>query len=103
MVASLRGRQCTARPATGACRVHSGDDDRVPPRARERLMRFESRITPAIAERWRREGFWKPETFYEILARRAAEHPDRDVIVDRGRRVTYRQLRESVDRVAAGF
>ncbi len=66
-------------------------------------MRFESRITPAIAERWRREGFWKPETFYDILARRAAAHPDREVIVDRGRSVTYGELRDRVDRVAAGF
>jgi non-ribosomal peptide synthetase component E (peptide arylation enzyme) len=66
-------------------------------------MHFESRITPAIAERWKRAGYWQPETFYQILARQAEAHPDREVIVDRGGRVTYAQLRERVDRVAAGF
>ena len=66
-------------------------------------MRFESRITPAIAERWRRAGYWQPETFSQVLARAVDAHPDREVIVDRGRRVTYRQLQERVDRVAAAF
>src|SRR5206468_12485618 len=43
------------------------------------------------------------ETFSTNLARRAAAHPDRVAIVDRGRRVTYAELETRVDRVAAGL
>ena len=44
-----------------------------------------------------------PETFHEILARRAAAHPDREAIVDHRHRVTYGELLERVDRTAAGL
>lgn len=46
-------------------------------------------------------GHWGRETLYGILARRAASHGDRLAIVDRGRRVTYAELRARVDHVAA--
>src|SRR5439155_17149249 len=36
-------------------------------------------------------------------ARRAKTHPDRVAIVDRGRRVTYGELKTRIDRVAAGL
>src|SRR2546428_470597 len=64
-------------------------------------MTFETRLTPEIIERWTRAGFWKPETFYQILSRQADAHPDRQALVDRGRRVTYGELRARGDRVAA--
>src|SRR5688572_17002472 len=44
-----------------------------------------------------------PETFHEILARRAAAHPDREAIVDHRHRVTYGELLARVDRTAAGL
>jgi non-ribosomal peptide synthetase component E (peptide arylation enzyme) len=66
-------------------------------------MLIQTRLTPALIERWTRAGHWGPETFYQILARQADAHPDREVIVDRRGRVTYRELRERVDRVAAAF
>src|SRR5688500_1081229 len=43
------------------------------------------------------------ETFHEILARRAAAHPDREAIVDHRHRVTYGELLARVDRTAAGL
>jgi acyl-CoA synthetase (AMP-forming)/AMP-acid ligase II len=43
------------------------------------------------------------ETFYEILARRAAAHPEREAIVDHRHRVTYGELLERVDRTAAAL
>jgi non-ribosomal peptide synthetase component E (peptide arylation enzyme) len=67
------------------------------------MMRGQTRITPALAARWTRAGHWRPETFHQILARQADAHPDREVMVDRGRRVTYGELRDRVDRVAAGL
>src|SRR5688500_7131795 len=43
------------------------------------------------------------ETFHEILARRAAAHPDREAIVDHRHRVTYGELLARVDRTAAAL
>ena len=66
-------------------------------------MRFETRLSDELIERYQQSGDWGAETFYAILARRAATHPDRVAIVDRGRRITYGELRTRVDRVAAGL
>jgi non-ribosomal peptide synthetase component E (peptide arylation enzyme) len=43
------------------------------------------------------------ETFHDILARRAAAHPDREAIVDHRHRVTYGELLQRVDRAASGL
>ena len=51
-------------------------------------MRFETRLTDELVARYQRSGHWGSETFDAILAGRAAAHPDRVAIVDRGRRVT---------------
>jgi non-ribosomal peptide synthetase component E (peptide arylation enzyme) len=66
-------------------------------------MKFQTRLTDDLAARYRKSGHWGTETFYSILAARASAHPDRVAIVDRGRRVTYAELRTRVDRVTAGF
>src|SRR2546425_819834 len=66
-------------------------------------MRFETRLTGELVARYQKSGHWGPETFGTILARRASAHPDRVAIVDRGRRVTYGELKTRVDRVAAGL
>src|SRR5437879_2412252 len=64
---------------------------------------FETRLTPALIERYTRSGHWSRETFYSILASRAEAHPDRVAIVDRRGAVTYAELLTRVDRVAAGL
>jgi non-ribosomal peptide synthetase component E (peptide arylation enzyme) len=64
---------------------------------------FQTRLTPALVERYTRSGHWGTETFSSILARRAEDHPDRVAIVDRGERVKYGELRARVDCVAAGL
>jgi non-ribosomal peptide synthetase component E (peptide arylation enzyme) len=66
-------------------------------------MKFQTRLTDDLAARYRKSGHWGTETFYSILAARASAHSDRVAIVDRGRRVTYAELRTRVDRVTAGF
>src|SRR5262249_9423502 len=43
------------------------------------------------------------ETFHDILARRAAAHPEREAIVDHRHRVTYGELLARVDRTAAAL
>ncbi|MBI4589863.1 MAG: AMP-binding protein [Candidatus Rokubacteria bacterium] len=64
-------------------------------------MAFQTRLTPELIDRYTRSGHWESETFSQILARRAAAHPDREALVDARHRVTYAQLRARVDRVAA--
>ena len=66
-------------------------------------MKFETRLTDDLITRYRKSGHWGAETFYSVLAARASSHPDRVAIVDRGRRVTYGELKTRVDRVAAGL
>jgi non-ribosomal peptide synthetase component E (peptide arylation enzyme) len=64
-------------------------------------MDFQTVLKPQLADRWRREGHWGSETFFEILSRRAASHPDRVVFVDATDRITFGELKEKVERCAA--
>lgn len=66
-------------------------------------MAFPTRLTTEMIDRYTRSGHWRSETFYDILSRRGAAHPERTAIVDRGHRVTYGELKANVDRVAARF
>ncbi|MFE2296176.1 (2,3-dihydroxybenzoyl)adenylate synthase [Streptomyces sp. NPDC059452] len=58
-----------------------------------------------FAEKYRAAGWWRGETFGEMLRQRAEEHPDRIAIVDpvAGSRWTYADLDRRADRLAAGF
>jgi len=64
---------------------------------------FQTRLTPELIERHTRSGHWGNETFFQILARRAEAHPDREAIIDHRHRVTYGELRARVERMAAAF
>ena len=54
-------------------------------------MSFTTVVKPHLAERWRKAGEWRNETFFDILARQAEQHPDREVFVDGQDRITYRR------------
>ncbi|MFF7023679.1 (2,3-dihydroxybenzoyl)adenylate synthase [Streptomyces klenkii] len=59
-----------------------------------------------FAERYRAAGYWRGETFGQMLRDRAQAHPDRIAIVDpsgEGRRWTYGELDLRADRLAAGL
>lgn len=64
-------------------------------------MTFATRLTPQMAARYAEGGYWGKETFYDLLSERVAAHPDREAIVDSRTRVTYRQLKDGIDRTAA--
>jgi non-ribosomal peptide synthetase component E (peptide arylation enzyme) len=64
-------------------------------------MGFTTVVQPALADRWRKEGQWGSETFYDILSARAAAHPHREVFVDGQGRITYGELKDKVERCAA--
>ncbi|MCC7275968.1 MAG: acyl--CoA ligase [Alphaproteobacteria bacterium] len=63
-------------------------------------MAFETRLTPAMAERFRSAGLWGDTTFADLLASRVAAHPQKFAIVDGEHRVTYAALAHGIDRVA---
>src|SRR5580704_13278127 len=64
-------------------------------------MSFETRLTPAMIARHIGSGWWGKDTIYGLLAARVAAHPEREAIVDAKRRVTYRELKDGIDRTAA--
>ena len=65
------------------------------------MAAFETRLTGEMVRTYRDAGFWQGETFHDILARRAGQHPGREALCDGRQRVTYRQLADRVDAVAA--
>jgi non-ribosomal peptide synthetase component E (peptide arylation enzyme) len=67
------------------------------------VPKFETRLTPDLIARYTRSGHWSAETFHAVLARRAAEHPERIAVVDHRTRLTYGELCRRVDAVAAGL
>ena len=64
-------------------------------------MAFTTSLKPHLAERWRQRGQWADQTFFDILARQAQLHPDREVFVDGQQRITYAALTNKVERCAS--
>jgi acyl-CoA synthetase (AMP-forming)/AMP-acid ligase II len=64
-------------------------------------MAFATRLTPAMAARWRGAGLWSDETFASVLARRVRATPEREALTDGTRRLSYRELADGIDRMAA--
>ncbi len=56
---------------------------------------------PAAARRYYAEGLWRKDTLYTLLAHHAARRPDAFALRDAERRLTWRELLEAVDAVAA--
>ena len=56
--------------------------------------------SPSDIERFRNKGWWKDQTFSEILERRARETPAREALSDARRRITYGDLWREVKRFA---
>ncbi|WP_433544873.1 (2,3-dihydroxybenzoyl)adenylate synthase [Streptomyces sp. CA-294286] len=55
------------------------------------------------AARYRAAGYWRGETFGEMLRTRAEAHPDRVAVTDGERNWTYAELHDRSARLAAGF
>lgn len=56
-----------------------------------------------LAEHYRASGYWRGETFSQMLRARAALWPDRVIIVGGEVRWTYRELLGQAERTAAGL
>ncbi|MCY1023006.1 (2,3-dihydroxybenzoyl)adenylate synthase [Pyxidicoccus sp. MSG2] len=57
----------------------------------------------AFATRYREAGYWRGETFGQLLRERALRHGERTAVAAGDQRWTYRELDARVDRLAAGF
>ncbi|ATB27485.1 (2,3-dihydroxybenzoyl)adenylate synthase [Melittangium boletus] len=57
----------------------------------------------AFATRYRQAGYWRGETFGQMLRDRAARQGEHTAIVSGGERLSYRELDLRADRLAAGF
>jgi acyl-CoA synthetase len=58
---------------------------------------------PAAARRYYAEGLWRDDTLYTLVQKHAVERPDAFALRDAGNRLTWRELQERVDAVAAGL
>ncbi len=58
---------------------------------------------PARARRYYEDGFWRSETFYDLLVQNAGGRPDAEALRDGRTSVTWSELRDWVDAAAAGF
>ncbi|MFW0785671.1 AMP-binding protein [Gordonia sp. CPCC 206044] len=56
-----------------------------------------------LADRYRALGLWQGETFDDVLRARAEDSADRTAVVDIDRRLSYAELNDRVDRLAAGL
>ena len=65
----------------------------------DRLVRY----PPDLARRYRRSGLWGTRTIADELHAVAAAHPQREAVVALDGRMTYRELDESTDVLAAGL
>ena len=65
------------------------------------MTTFSGRLTADMVEAYSKSGYWHVDTFHDVLARRTDQHPDHEVLYDGCFRVTYRELADRVDAVAA--
>jgi cyclohexanecarboxylate-CoA ligase len=66
-------------------------------------VEFKTRLTEVYIDKYTKAGFWINKTLAEYLDEAIKECPDKDAVVDRDRRITYRQLGQMVDRMALGL
>ena len=56
-----------------------------------------------LAAHYRAKGYWRGETFSDLLRNCAADHPDKLAVVGEGARWTYAELLDRAETAAAGF
>lgn len=67
------------------------------------MTQFKTRLSEQLKRQFEAEGTWRNQTFYQHLEAMAESQPDKPVLVEQARQITYRELKEKVDRCAAWF
>ena len=60
-----------------------------------------TRLSAELIQKYEAEGFWRGDTIYSLVRGHAERAPDSFAVRDRFRRLTYRQLLEAADALAA--
>src|SRR5437870_5707361 len=60
-----------------------------------------TRLTPDMIAHYEAAGFWGSDTIYALVKGHAERTPDAFAVRDRFRRLTYRQLADAADALAA--
>ena len=60
-------------------------------------------LDAALARNYYASGHWRSETIYDLVRANAERHPDKIAVLDRKRGVTYAQIVEAADRLAASL
>jgi len=66
-------------------------------------MKVEQIWPEEFARRYREKGYWRGETFSEVLSRRAAAYPEREAVVGVDCRLTYGGLDARASAIASGM
>lgn len=64
---------------------------------------YADRFSADEVQKYRDLGLWSDQTFFDLLAHQLRERPDKVFATDGTRSLTYRELHDSVLRLAAGF
>lgn len=64
---------------------------------------YTDRYTPEYVRAYRESGLWSDETMFDLLSAQSAQRPDKVFATDGQRCLTYREMHDSVLRLAAGF
>jgi len=67
------------------------------------MSSIETRLTPEMIARYEASGHWRHDTIYALVKAHAERAPDTFAVRDRFRRITYRQLADAADALAADF
>lgn len=67
------------------------------------MTTIRTRLEKEYIEKYTREGYWINKTLSEYLDEAVEKYPGKEAVVDRDKRVTYRQLGQMVDRMALGL
>ncbi len=62
-----------------------------------------SRFTPDMYRYYQAEGYWDSTTFADVWDANAGMYPDREAVVDSRTRLTWKQAKQWIDRLAIGF
>ena len=66
-------------------------------------MEIRTRLEKEYIEKYTKEGYWINKTLSKYLDEAVEKYPSKEAVVDRDRRITYRQLGQMVDRMALGL
>ena len=63
-------------------------------------MAYVNMMPAELAAKYTREKLWMQKTVFDILAEQAAKHPDRIAIKDQRGAISYRALKDRIERSA---